>query len=462
LKKFLTFIFALLFLFKLVAINQTDMDKIVKFYSKYYQSPDISVGLFQNNHFYFSTNKQDSLGLKAFPIGDLTSGFTAYLVLKLSENGTINLDRTVEYYLPWFTLKNKEAAKLITVRNLLNQTSGFSRDFGFSNINIENQDQIQSFLSKVDLVDEPGSEFHYSALNYQLLGLIITTISGKKYSELLNEYISAPLKLQNTKLVNEQLETYGYQYWFGIPLYSRKLNRQEWSIPASGIQSCTKDLLIWSKFMLNESRIDIQQLLKPEKFELLFRPKYFRYAMGWYSGNWENNDTYFHWGIKPNYSSRITLLPNDQSSIVILSNINSLTMVDNLNDSLLQLMLNNKKLYHFPYEIFFRILYLFWSLWTLYELYVYIKLWRKFKFPIHFNFNFFSYYQVFVGVLIPLSWLYIIPKVTSFPISNIMYAQPDLAFCLIISVISGILIVILKMIIKNRHRSVKYIAKQNQ
>lgn len=136
-------------------------------------------------------------------------------------------------------------------------------------------------------------------------------------------------------------------------------------------------------------------------------------------------------------------------------------MVDNLNDSLLNLMFKNKKRLHFPYEIVFRILYLLWTIWSLYELFVYIKLWKKFKYPIHFNFNFVSYYQLFVGIIIPLSWLYIIPKITMFPISNIMNAQPDLAFCLIISVVTGILIVILKTIIKNRHRSSKFIVKQN-
>ena len=460
-KKLLFFLYILLTSIQVNAFDQKQLDEIVKYYSDYYKSPDISVGIIYNNKIYFSSNKSDTLGTKAFPIGDMSSAFTSYLILKLSESGVINLDRTVDYYLPWFTLKNKEAAKLITIRNLLNQTSGFTRELGFNSLKVNDLEQIKAFFSTITLIDEPGTEFHYSALNYQLLGFVMKTIISKNMNELQNEYINTPLQLKNTDFVDSNLETYGYQYWFGIPVYSKKMNRDEWSFPTAGVQSCTKDLLVWAKFMLNEAKIDSLTLLKPEKFEMLFRPKYFRYAMGWYSGNWENNDTYFHWGIKPNFSSRITLLPNENNAIVILSNINSLTMVDNLNDSLLNLMFKHKKRLHFPYEIVFRILYLLWTIWSLYELFVYFKLWKKFKYPIHFNFNFVSYYQLFVGIIIPLSWLYIIPKITMFPISNIMNAQPDLAFCLIISVVTGILIVILKTIIKNRHRSSKFIVKQN-
>ncbi len=164
-------------------------------------------------------------------------------------------------------------------------------------------------------------------------------------------------------------------------------------------------------------------------------------------------------GIANEMTGRINTQYNKVEDYFVLREENR--RVHRMNDSLLNLMFKNKKRLHFPYEIVFRILYLLWTIWSLYELFVYIKLWKKFKYPIHFNFNFVSYYQLFVGIIIPLSWLYIIPKITMFPISNIMNAQPDLAFCLIISVVTGILIVILKTIIKNRHRSSKFIVKHN-
>ena len=61
-----------------------------------------------------------------FYIGSVTKSFTALAVMQLVEEGKIDLDAPVQTYLPWFELADKEASTKITVRNLLNQTSGIS------------------------------------------------------------------------------------------------------------------------------------------------------------------------------------------------------------------------------------------------------------------------------------------------------------------------------------------------
>ena len=67
-----------------------------------------------------------------FPIGSLTKSFTALLVRQLIEAGQLDANAPVQRYLPWFRVANAQAATRITLRHLLNQTSGFSRGDGIA------------------------------------------------------------------------------------------------------------------------------------------------------------------------------------------------------------------------------------------------------------------------------------------------------------------------------------------
>ncbi|MEO6323782.1 MAG: serine hydrolase domain-containing protein, partial [Thermoanaerobaculia bacterium] len=57
-------------------------------------------------------------------VGSLSKMFTATAVLQLVERGSVALDAPVQRYLPWFRVADAEASGKITIRHLLNQTSG--------------------------------------------------------------------------------------------------------------------------------------------------------------------------------------------------------------------------------------------------------------------------------------------------------------------------------------------------
>jgi CubicO group peptidase (beta-lactamase class C family) len=67
-----------------------------------------------------------------FPIGSLTKSFTALLVRQAIDAGQIDADAPVQHYLPWFRVADADASARMTLRHLLNQTSGFSRADGIA------------------------------------------------------------------------------------------------------------------------------------------------------------------------------------------------------------------------------------------------------------------------------------------------------------------------------------------
>jgi CubicO group peptidase (beta-lactamase class C family) len=122
-----------------------------------------------------------------FFIGSLTKSFTALAVMQLIEAGKVELDAPIQRYLPWFHVADPEASAQMTVRHLLNHTSGLSMSLGemaladFDDRPDATERQVRA-LSTLKLARPVGSKFDYNNTNYNVLGLIVEAASGEAYS----------------------------------------------------------------------------------------------------------------------------------------------------------------------------------------------------------------------------------------------------------------------------------------
>jgi CubicO group peptidase (beta-lactamase class C family) len=138
-----------------------------------------------------------------FLIASLSKSITALGIMQLVEEGKINLDAPVQTYLPWFRVADEEVSSKITVRHLLHQTSGFDeRESYVRNLNTDSSDDaleksIRS-LNTAELNFTPGEAFEYTNTNYDILGLLIQTVSGQSYEEYIEEKIFAPLDMDQS------------------------------------------------------------------------------------------------------------------------------------------------------------------------------------------------------------------------------------------------------------------------
>jgi CubicO group peptidase (beta-lactamase class C family) len=132
-----------------------------------------------------------------FHIASISKPFTAAAILKLQQRGLLAFDDSVQKYVPEFSHKE------VTVRQLLTHTSGVP------NINdLPEYNQLSRFpqtpRSLVNVIkDRPldfpaGSKYAYSNTNYNLLALIIETLSHQSYAEFMQQSVFAPLALSNT------------------------------------------------------------------------------------------------------------------------------------------------------------------------------------------------------------------------------------------------------------------------
>jgi CubicO group peptidase (beta-lactamase class C family) len=162
-----------------------------------------------------------------FFIASLSKSFTAIAVLQLVEAGRLALDAPVRTYLPTFAVADDCVSRGITVRQLLQQTSGLS-DAGFPEGRLPATTTIENEVASLKIaraVAPPGSEFHYFNPNYSVLAHVVEVVSGESFDHYMARHVFQPLGMSHTLSVVTSREgitrshhlAQGYLMIFGWP-----------------------------------------------------------------------------------------------------------------------------------------------------------------------------------------------------------------------------------------------------
>lgn len=138
-----------------------------------------------------------------FSLASLTKQFTAASVLLLVEQHKLSLDDTLAKFYPDFP-RGKE----VTIRNLLNHTSGIS---SYTKVNVESLDpgkqwdeaKFAARIAGLGFDFDPGTRWYYSNSGYYLLGQIIEIVSKKSFAQFLKDNLYDPLGMMDTAVDNE-------------------------------------------------------------------------------------------------------------------------------------------------------------------------------------------------------------------------------------------------------------------
>lgn len=279
----------------------------------------------------------------AFPIGSLTKSFTALAVMQRVEAGQLELDAPVQRYLPWFTLADAEAAARITVRMLLNQTSGISRETGIIPIRDEWDGTAEEYvraLATTELNRPAGETYEYSNANFVILGLLIETVSGQPYGDYVREHIFEPLGMVDSFVSLKEGRRAGmvdlHHFMFGVPVETTAAHLPG-QIAAGYLVSSAEDMARYLTLYLNDGMYNGRQILSPEGIATLLEPATnefsstllgttfeARYGMGWFAGAFgAQEDARWHMGQLPMFNAWMVIMPESEQAMVLLVNANS-------------------------------------------------------------------------------------------------------------------------------------------
>lgn len=290
-----------------------------------------------------------------FRIGSITKSFTALAIMQLVEAGKVELDAPVRRYLPWFRVADETASAKITVRHLLNQTSGLSTLAG--NAYWDSQDGLEATVRRlrtVELSQPVGAGFQYSNVNYSIAGLIVEAASGQPYADYIARHIFAPLAMRHSATATAPSRAdglaMGHLYSMGRMVADIGAEPPAY-LPAGFVSASVEDMSHYVVAQLNGGRGNAS-VLSAQGIAQLHHPavavgeihaglKNTSYGMGWVIGPINGAPAVWHNGDTGRYHAMLIMAPERGTGIILLANASGLeylVAVDDIAKGVLRLL----------------------------------------------------------------------------------------------------------------------------
>ncbi|MGH8107100.1 MAG: serine hydrolase domain-containing protein [Arenimonas sp.] len=262
-----------------------------------------------------------------FRLASVGKMFTAVGILQLMEEGKLSLDDSVAQHLKSYP--DQSVAKRITIRQLLNHTSGlgevFDEDFtNNSKLLKTHADYVRHYGSK-PLGFDPGTQDKYSNFGYIVLGAIIESVSGQTYYDYVEQHIFKPAGMTSTGAEPESTDIPGRALAYTNE--KGKWIEEKSSLPwrgtaAGGSYSTINDLLKFVK-ALQQGR-----LISASNLEAATSPQNNKrwYGFGFMPSGKDWDRRYGHEGGAPGMDAVVFVYPGKNYIVIGLSNFDPDTM----------------------------------------------------------------------------------------------------------------------------------------
>ena len=301
-------------------------------------------------------NKVKAKPQSSYRMASVSKTFTALAVLKLVEEGKIDLDQEVQTFVPYFPEKKWP----VTVRQLLGHLGGIShyKDYDKEGHfkNHMNTEQALSVFKDFELVAEPGTKYSYSSYGFNLLGAVIEEASNQSYGDFIQENIFKPLGMSDS--IMDSPEDIIPHRVRGYRLINGEIKNSEFvdissRFAAGGTRSTVIDLLKYGKGICE------RKVLKPETWEAVFTSmateegQFTGYGMGWRVAPLKGHFRVGHSGSQPETRTHLLIFPNENFVLAVGTNLERADLspyVNTLCELVLNEDLNSKAFVPDPYE----------------------------------------------------------------------------------------------------------------
>jgi len=262
-----------------------------------------------------------------FQIGSITKTFTGTLIMKLVEEGKIDLDATVRTYLPNFKVADDDVSATVTIRHLLTHTSGWFGDF-FHDTGPGDDAGAKYVADMTDLIQLApiGEVWSYNNAGFYLAGHIIEVVTGKSFQDALRDFVLNPLGLKNTFFDPGDVITHRFVSGHEGEKVSRPWALPRAAYPAGGITCSVHDLLTYAQFHMGDGRTcEGEFLLKKNSINQMQTPQVTVREKECWGLTWSISDTYetrlvSHGGGTNGQASELILAPEKGFTVAVFTN----------------------------------------------------------------------------------------------------------------------------------------------
>lgn len=258
-----------------------------------------------------------------YNIQSISKTIIATAILKQVDNKILHLDSTVVSYIPNYKGINGDK---ITIRQLLNHTSGLPEDFSHTAPNkYYKSKHILQEIEKTQPNNQPGIRFQYSNLGYKLLSIILETVLKSDLQTLLQETVFQPLEMKNSfrdngRIIIEKMAS-GYNYHLLDGYRKGGYENMSATLGNGGIVSTSMDLFRFAQGITND------EFLSDNSRQEMFTNYHKNYGLGCefrYFEKTNNNQKlkiiYHNGGGVSGFRSGLSWIEKENYTVIILEN----------------------------------------------------------------------------------------------------------------------------------------------
>lgn len=293
-----------------------------------------------------------------YQVGSISKLFTVTSAMQLAEQGRLDLDQSVQTYLPGFVVANRLARPApVTIRQLMTHHAGLPRDLlkGMWTPEPEPFTHVLDHLQGEYQVYPPDTVFSYSNVGMTLLGHVVQEVAGRDFVPHLEASLLQPLGMTNAYIAptirGRAHDSKGYRKGRDTPGTPLR------DLPAGGLHASVADLSKFMMMVFADGRAKDRQIVQRETLREMMRPHNadvpldldFRVGLGWFLSGLGDINIYnagpvvHHAGGTLLFHSQLILLPEHKLGVVVLGNSASArSVVDRVAVETLKLALESK------------------------------------------------------------------------------------------------------------------------
>jgi CubicO group peptidase (beta-lactamase class C family) len=317
-------------------------------------SPGCAVGVIRDGQMVFQRGYgmadlqwgQAITPVTVFDIGSTSKQFTAAALILLQQQGKLSLDDDVRKHIP----ELPDYGKTITIRHLLNHTSGLKDYAGLLSLAGHQGEEVTTNQQALDIIVRQktlnfttGEKWDYSNSGFFLASVIVERVSGMSLKSFARQQIFGPLGMNNTFFLDDHrtivpLRATGY-----FPAATGfQMEMSNWEQVGDGaVQTSIQDLYRWD-LNFYDPKVGgndmISQLTTPGT---LSNGSKLDYALGLFVTQYMGRTMIHHGGAWAGYRAEFVRLPSEKLSVICLSNLGSANP-SALAKSVVQICLNEK------------------------------------------------------------------------------------------------------------------------
>ncbi len=319
------------------------MDTFINQYLDWFNIPGLSIAIVSGGKVVFSKGfgvTNVNTGQRTTPdtlysTASVTKLFVGTAVMQLAEQGRVALDDPVIKYVPYFKLKDTRY-KRITIRHLLSHTSGLPdieadelySSWEHPNYDDEALERYVRSLHNTSLMANPGESYSYSSMAYDILGDLISKVSGMAFEPYIKQHLLDPLEMKKSTILFENVDKnllasphlmddkFEYKVSKIFP-YSRRH-------PACGtLFSSVMEMSRWAIANIDRGLFKGKRILQDSSYETMWRPAVFEdnpVGISWLIEDFGPYKLFSHGGGDPGYRTEFYIVPEKAVGVVVMAN----------------------------------------------------------------------------------------------------------------------------------------------